>query len=55
MKRRIGTLEVTRAAGVTQATLEERKVYYRKKGDTHGARNIGDKRYHEVLAEIKKP
>ncbi|MFO1351986.1 MAG: cupin domain-containing protein [Gammaproteobacteria bacterium] len=48
-----GTLEVTRASGVTQATLEEGKVYYRKKGDTHAARNIGAKRYHEVLVEIK--
>lgn len=50
-----GTLEVRRASGVTRATLEEGKVYYRKQGDTHGARNISDTRYHEVLVEIKKP
>jgi quercetin dioxygenase-like cupin family protein len=48
-----GTLEVSRASGITQATLETGKVYYRAKGDTHAARNIGDQRYHEILVEIK--
>ena len=50
-----GTLEVTRASGRTQATLDEGKVYYRTKGDTHGARNVGAARYHEVLVELKDP
>jgi quercetin dioxygenase-like cupin family protein len=49
-----GTLEVTRASGVTRATLETGKVYYRKGGDTHAARNIDDHRYHEVLVELKR-
>jgi quercetin dioxygenase-like cupin family protein len=48
-----GTLEVTRASGVVQATLDPGKVYYRQKGDTHAARNIGDSRYHEILVELK--
>jgi quercetin dioxygenase-like cupin family protein len=47
------TLEVTRAGGVRTATLEAGKVYYRKRGDTHGARNVGPTRYHEVLVELK--
>lgn len=48
-----GTLEVMRDSGVTQATLEVGKVYYRNKGDTHDARNIDDHRYHEILVELK--
>lgn len=48
-----GTLEVTRASGVTRATLEAGKVYYREGGDTHAARNVGATRYHEVLVELK--
>jgi beta-alanine degradation protein BauB len=48
-----GTLEVTRASGVTQATLENAKVYYRAKGDTHAAKNVGAQRYHEILVELK--
>jgi quercetin dioxygenase-like cupin family protein len=48
-----GTLEVTRANGVTRATLEEGKVYYRKGGDTHAATNVDSKRYHEILVELK--
>ena len=48
-----GTLEVTRASGVTHATLERGKVYYRKAGDTHAAKNISATRYHEVLVELK--
>jgi beta-alanine degradation protein BauB len=48
-----GTLEVTRESGVTQATLESGKVYYRKGGDTHAAKNISATRYHEVLVELK--
>jgi beta-alanine degradation protein BauB len=48
-----GTLEVTREAGVTQATLENGKVYYRAKGDTHAAKNVGTQRYHEILVELK--
>lgn len=48
-----GTLEVTRASGLTRATLETGKVYYRAKGDTHAAKNIGAERYHEILVELK--
>ena len=48
-----GTLEVTRASGITRATLETGKVYYRSKGDTHAAKNIGAERYHEILVELK--
>lgn len=48
-----GTLEVTRPSGVTRATLEEGKIYYRTKGDTHGAKNVSVKRYHEILVELK--
>ena len=48
-----GTLEVTRATGTTRATLEVGKVYYRKGGDTHAAKNVDDHRYHEVLVELK--
>ena len=48
-----GTLEVTRQTGTTQATLEAGKVYYRAKGDTHAAKNIGSTRYHEILVELK--
>jgi quercetin dioxygenase-like cupin family protein len=48
-----GTLEVTRATGITAATLEAGQIYYREAGDTHGARNIGPTRYHEVLVELK--
>jgi beta-alanine degradation protein BauB len=48
-----GTLEVTRESGVTRATLEEGKVYYRQKGDTHAAKNVDSKRYHEILVELK--
>ena len=36
-----------------QATLERGKVYYRKAGDTHAAKNISATRYHEVLVELK--
>lgn len=50
-----GSLEVTRATGVTRATLDAGKVYYRKAGDTHGAKNLGPGRYHEVLVELKNP
>jgi quercetin dioxygenase-like cupin family protein len=49
-----GTLEVTRASGVTRATLETGEVYYRKGGDTHAARNVDDHRYHEILVELKR-
>jgi beta-alanine degradation protein BauB len=48
-----GTLEVTRASGVTQATLEAGQIYYRQKGDTHAAKNVGAQRYHEILVELK--
>jgi len=48
-----GTLEVTRSTGVTQATLETGKVYFRRGGDTHAAKNIDDHRYHEILVELK--
>jgi quercetin dioxygenase-like cupin family protein len=48
-----GTLEVTRASGVTRATLKTGEVYYRKGGDTHAARNVDDHRYHEILVELK--
>jgi quercetin dioxygenase-like cupin family protein len=48
-----GTLEVTRAAGVTRATLKTGEVYFRKGGDTHAAKNVDDHRYHEVLVELK--
>jgi quercetin dioxygenase-like cupin family protein len=48
-----GTLEVTRASGTTRATLETGKVYYRAKGDTHAAKNVGPERYHEILVELK--
>ena len=48
-----GTLEVTRGAAANEATLEAGKVYYRARGDTHAARNIGGTRYHEVLVELK--
>ena len=48
-----GTLEVTRATGVTRATLEAGQVYYRKGGDSHAAKNVDDHRYHEVLVELK--
>jgi quercetin dioxygenase-like cupin family protein len=48
-----GTLEVTRESGVTRATLEEGKVYYRKGGDTHAAKNVDSRRYHEILVELK--
>jgi quercetin dioxygenase-like cupin family protein len=48
-----GTLEVTRESGVTRATLEEGKVYYRNGGDTHAATNVDSKRYHEILVELK--
>ena len=47
------TLEVTRANGrVDRVTLHAGQVYYRAKGDTHGAKNIGASRYHEVLLEL---
>lgn len=48
-----GTLEVTRSSGVTRATLDAGKVYYRKGGDSHAARNVNDTRYHEILVELK--
>lgn len=48
-----GTLEVTRASGVTRLTLNAGEVYFRKSGDTHAAKNVGDRRYHEVLVELK--
>jgi quercetin dioxygenase-like cupin family protein len=48
-----GTLEVTRSSGVTKATLEAGKVYFRKGGDTHAAKNVDDHRYHEILVELK--
>lgn len=48
-----GTLEVTRAAGVSRATLEAGKIYYRQKGDTHAATNVDSHRYHEILVELK--
>jgi quercetin dioxygenase-like cupin family protein len=48
-----GTLEVTRASGITRATLETGKVYYRSKGDTHAAKNVGPERSHEILVELK--
>ena len=48
-----GTLEVTRASGVTTATLEAGQVYYRKGGDSHAARNVSAQRYHEILVELK--
>lgn len=48
------TIEVTRAGGrVEQLDLEPRKVYYREAGDTHGAKNVGTRRFHEVLVELK--
>jgi quercetin dioxygenase-like cupin family protein len=48
-----GTLEVTRASGVTRATLETGQVYFRRGGDSHAARNVSDRRYHEILVELK--
>jgi quercetin dioxygenase-like cupin family protein len=50
-----GTLEVTRASGLRRAALDAGKVYYREGGDTHGAKNVGPGRYHEVLVELKEP
>jgi quercetin dioxygenase-like cupin family protein len=47
------TLEVTRASGVTRLTLNAGEVYFRKGGDTHGARNVDHHRYHELLVELK--
>ncbi len=48
------TLDVTRANGrVDRIVLEPGKVYYRNGGDTHGAKNVGTTRYHEVLVELK--
>lgn len=47
-----GMLEVTRASGVTSATLKTGEVYYRKGGDTHAAKNVDDHRYHEILVEL---
>jgi quercetin dioxygenase-like cupin family protein len=49
-----GTLEVTRASGITQATLNAGEVYFRKGGDTHSAKNVDDHRYHELLVELKR-
>jgi quercetin dioxygenase-like cupin family protein len=49
-----GTLEVTRPSGLRRATLDAGKVYYRERGDTHGATNVGPGRYHEVLVELKE-
>ncbi len=47
-------LEVTRTNGrVDRIALEPGKVYYRDKGDTHSAKNVGPTRYHEVLVELK--
>ena len=48
-----GTLEVTRASGVTRLDLKAGKVYFRNGGDTHAAKNVDDHRYHEVLVELK--
>jgi quercetin dioxygenase-like cupin family protein len=47
------TLEVTRASHTTRLTLNAGEVYFRKGGDTHGAKNIDHHRYHEVLVELK--
>jgi len=44
---------VTRASGVTRATLETGKVYYREGGDSHAAKNVDSRRYHEILVELK--
>jgi len=44
---------VTRASGVTRATLKTGEVYFRKRGDTHAAKNVDDHRYQEVLVELK--
>lgn len=49
-----GTLEVQRQGGASRATLETGQVYYRPKGDTHAAKNVGPARYHEVLVELKE-
>lgn len=46
-----GTLEVTRASGITRLTLKAGEVYFRKGGDTHAAKNVDDHRYHEVLRQ----
>jgi quercetin dioxygenase-like cupin family protein len=48
-----GTLEVTRQGRVERRTLEAGRVYWRERGDTHGARNVGPARYHEILVELK--
>ena len=48
-----GTLEVSRASGVSRVTLVAGEVYFRKGGDTHAAKNVDDHRYHEVLVELK--
>ena len=34
-------------------TLNAGEVYFRKGGDTHGAKNVDDHRHHEVLVELK--
>jgi len=49
------TFEVTRKSRVDTVSLDEGKVYFRVKGDTHSARNLGPTRYHEVLVELKDP
>lgn len=48
-----GTLEVTRPGRVDRVELQAGRVYWRAGGDTHGARNVGPVRYHEVLVELK--
>jgi hypothetical protein len=48
-----GTLEVTRQGRVERRTLEAGRVYWRERGDTHGAKNVGPARYHEILVELK--
>jgi len=47
------TIEVTRAAGTERTELRAGEVHYFARGDTHAARNVGDRRFHEILVELK--
>lgn len=46
-------VEVTRGAQVEVAEYAGGDVIYRQKGETHNAKNVGSRRYHQLLVELK--
>jgi quercetin dioxygenase-like cupin family protein len=47
-------VEVTRGDQVEASEYAGGSVIYRPKGETHNAKNVGSRRYHQLIVELKE-